>query len=112
MHEFFYEQSNYKVGASENNLEFDFVMNQKELFSNNYPKKIPEKYPSLSSKNLWLFEKLLKSKPQFNMAKKIIYSLSIFGILFIFGFLILFVLQSKKNESNIINKSFIYEKKF
>ncbi len=31
MHEFFYEQSNYKVGASENNLQIDIDKNREEL---------------------------------------------------------------------------------
>ena len=36
IHEFFYEQSNYKVGASENNLQLDIKVNEKELINNNY----------------------------------------------------------------------------
>ena len=32
IHEFFYEQSNYKVGASENNLQIDINKNREELF--------------------------------------------------------------------------------
>ena len=31
IHEFFYEQSNYKVGASENNLQIDIDKNREEL---------------------------------------------------------------------------------
>ena len=31
IHEFFYEQSNYKVGASENNLQIDIAKNRDEL---------------------------------------------------------------------------------
>ena len=34
MHEFFYEQSNYKVGASENILQLDIKVNKKELLKN------------------------------------------------------------------------------
>ena len=30
--EFFYEQSNYKIGASENNLQLDLKVNEKKLF--------------------------------------------------------------------------------
>ena len=36
IHEFFYEQSNYKVGASENNLRIDIADNREELFKNYY----------------------------------------------------------------------------
>ena len=34
IHEFFYEQSNYKVGASENNLQIDINENREKLFNN------------------------------------------------------------------------------
>ncbi len=33
---FFYEQSNYKVGASENNLKLEIKVKKKELFNKNY----------------------------------------------------------------------------
>ena len=33
-HDFFYEQSNYKVGASENNLQIDINENREKLFNN------------------------------------------------------------------------------
>ena len=33
-HEFFYEQSNYKVGASENNLQIEIDLNREKLFNN------------------------------------------------------------------------------
>ena len=36
IHEFFYEQSNYKVGASENNLQIEIDENREELFNNYY----------------------------------------------------------------------------
>ena len=36
IHEFFYEQSNYKVGASENNLQIHIAKNREELFNNYY----------------------------------------------------------------------------
>ena len=36
IHEFFYEQSNYNVGASENNLQIDIDENMKELFNSYY----------------------------------------------------------------------------
>ena len=39
IHEFFYEQSNYKVGASENNLQIDINENRDEIFNNYYFEK-------------------------------------------------------------------------
>jgi len=44
--------------------------------------------------------------------KKIIYSLSIFGFVIIFGLLLFVILQSKKNESTIANKFILLEKRF
>ena len=38
VHNFFYEQSNYKVCASENNLQLDIKVNETELINNNYLK--------------------------------------------------------------------------
>ena len=107
MHEFFYEQSNYKIGASENNLKLDIKVNKKELITNNYLVNTSEKYTSLS-KNLT--EKTLKRKLKFNITKKLIYSLSIFGFVFIFGFFLFFITQPEKNESKIMKKSIGIEK--
>ena len=90
MHEFFYEQSNYKVGASENNFQIDIDKNREELFNNYYFEKYSEQYSSLSNKKFRLFEKLRKSKLKFNLTKKIIYSLSVFGLIFIFWISIVF----------------------
>jgi len=36
IHEFFYEQSNYKVGASENILQIEIDENREEIFNNYY----------------------------------------------------------------------------
>ena len=102
IHEFFYEQSNYKVGASENNLQIDIYENRDELFNNYYFENNSEKYDSLSNKKFLFFEKIIKNK--FNIKKKIIYSLSIFGFVIIIGFLLFFNSQSKKNESNLLEK--------
>ena len=110
IHEFFYEQSNYKVGASENNLQFDLKVNKKDLFANNYLENTSEKYTSVSNKNFRLFEKHTKSKLKFSITKKIIYSISILGFSLILVFLMFFISQSKRNESNITNKSFLLEK--
>ena len=112
IHEFFYGQSNYKVGASENNFQVDIKINEKELFTNNYLEKNLEKYNSVSNKKISLLEKLTQSKPKFNISKKLIYSLSIFGSLLILGLLLFLISQSKINEQNIENKWFGFEKTF
>ena len=112
MHEFFYEQSNYKVGASENNLQLDIKVNKKKLSNKNYLENTSEKYAQLSIKKFNLFEKLTRSKLKFNLKNKIIYYLSLFGLVLILGFLLFFISQSKKNESTITNKSILLEKRF
>ena len=98
MHEFFYEQSNYKVGAAENNLQFDIDKKREKLFNNYYFENNSEKYDSLSNKKFLFFEKIAKNKDKFNIKKKIIYSLSIFRIVIILGLILFFISQSKKNE--------------
>ena len=112
IHEFFYEQSNYKVGASENYIQVDMKVNEKELITNSYLENASEKYNSVSNKKFPLSEKLTKRKIKFNITKKLIYSLSIFSFLFIFGFILFFISQSKKNDSSTLNKSFVIEKEF
>ena len=111
-HEFFYEQSNYKIGASENNLQIEIDANREELFSNYYFEKNPEKYNSLSNKKFIFFEKITKNKLNFIIKKRIFYSLSIFGFVIILGLILFFISQSKKNESTITNKSTLLEKRF
>ena len=111
-HKFFYEQSNYKVGASENNLQLDLKVNKEEIFNNYYFENNSDKYDSLSNKKFLFFEKINNNKLKFNITKKILYSLSVFGFVFILGILLFFISQSKKNESNIIIKSTILEKGF
>ena len=61
IHEFFYEQSNYKVGASENNLQIDSDENREELFNNYYFENNSEKYNSQQIKNFCSLEKLPKT---------------------------------------------------
>ena len=112
IHEFFYEQSSYKVGASENNLQIDIDENREELFNNYYFENNSEKYDSLSNKKFLFFEKITKNKFKFSIKKKIIYSLSIFGFVIILGFLLFFISQFKKNESKITNKSILLEQRF
>jgi len=111
IHEFFYEQSNYKVGASENNLQIDINENREELFNNYYFENNSETYDSLSNKKFLFFEEITKNKFKFSIKKKIIYSLSIFGIVIILG-LLFFISQSKKNESTSTNKLILLEKRF
>ena len=112
IHEFFYEQSNYKVGASENNLQIDIDKNRDELFNNYYFENNYEKYDSLSNKKFLFFEKIAKNKLKFNLKKKFIYSLSIFGFVFFLGFLLFFISQSKTNTSKITIKPIVLEKGF
>ena len=96
VHEFFYELSNQKIGASENNMQLDTKVNKKELITNNYHtnnylENISESYSPLSNKKFKLLKKFTKSKLKFNITKKLIYLLSIVSFLLIFGFLILFI---------------------
>ena len=112
MHEFFYEQSNYKVGASENNLQIEIDKNREELFNNYYFENNSEKYDSLSNKKFLFFEKIAQNKLKFNLKKKFIYSLSIFGFVFFLGFLLFFISQSKTNKSKITIKPLVWEKGF
>ena len=112
IHEFFYEQSNYKVGASENNLQIDINENREKLFNNYYFKNNSEKYDSLSNKKFLFFGQITKNKLNFDIKNKIIYTLSIFGFVIIFGLLIVFISQSKKNKSSITNESILLEKRF
>ena len=58
MHEFFFEQSNYKIGASENNLQIDSDENREELFNNYYVEDNSEKYDSISNKKFLFIEKI------------------------------------------------------
>jgi len=112
IHEFYYEQSNSKVGGSENNLQIEIDENREELINNFYFENNSEKYDSLSSKKFLSFEKITKNKFKFNIKRKIIYSLSIFGFVIILGLLLFFISQSKNNVSTLINKSNLLEKRF
>ena len=112
MHDFFYEQSNYKVGASENNLQLNIKVNKKELFNEDYLVNNSDKNTQLSIQKFRFYGKLTKTKLKFNLKNKIIYSLSLFGLVFILGFLLFFISESKKNESNITRKPIELEKEF
>ena len=98
LHEFFYELSNHKIGASENMMQLDKKANKKELITNNYLvnntnylENISESYYPLSNKKFKLFNKFTKSKLKFNITKKLVYTLSIVSCLLIFGILIFFI---------------------
>ena len=110
IHEYFYDQSNHNFGASENNMQLNIKLNEKEIITNNYFNKTSEKYNSVTNKKFKLFKKLTKSKLKFYISRQVIYYLSIFSFIFIFGFLMFFISQSKNSESNIINKSLSLEK--
>ena len=112
IHEYFYNQSNYKIGASENKMQLFIKANEKELITNNYLAKPSAEKSSISNSKFRMLKKSTKSKLKFNTTKKIIYSLSIFSFIFVFGSLILFISQSKKNESTLTNKSILLEKRF
>ena len=111
IHEFFYEQSNYKVGGSENNLQIDIEENREELFNNYYLENNYEKYDSISNKKFLFFGKITKNKLNYNIKNKLIYTISIFGFVIILGLLLFFISQSKKNELTKTNKSILLEKK-
>ena len=92
-------------------MQIDIVENREELFNNYYFENKSEKYDSLSNKKFISFDKIY-NKFKFNIKKKIIYSLSIFGFVIILGFLLFFISQSKKNESTLTNKLILLEKRF
>ena len=92
IHEFFYEQSNYKVGASEKHLQININENREELFNNYYFEKNSEKYDSLSNKKFLFFEKIAQNKLKFNLKKKFIYSLSNFWGCILFRIYVVFYL--------------------
>jgi len=112
IHEFFYQKSNYKVGASENNLQLEIKVNGSKLIKNNYLEKTSVKKTSISNKKGGLFVKLTKSKLKFSLQQKIIYSLSIFSFIIFFGFSIFYISSSRKSKSNITKRPLTIEKIF
>ena len=96
IHQFFYEQSNYTVGGSENNLQIENNKYREELFDKYYLKNESEKYDSSSNKKFLFFGKITKNKLNLNIKNKIIYTFSIFGFVIILGLLLFFISQSKK----------------
>ena len=75
IYEFFYEQSNYKVGSSENKLQIDIDEKREEIFNNYIFEINSEKYESLSNKKFLFFKKLTKNKFKFLIKNNIIYCL-------------------------------------
>ena len=61
IHDFFYEQSNYKIGASENYLQIEIDENSEELFNNYYFVIIPKNMIHYQIKNFCSLEKLPKT---------------------------------------------------
>jgi len=97
LHEIFYEFSNNKIGASENNMQIITKANKKELITNNYLAhnyldNISNSFSPFSNKKFKIFQKNIRRKLKFSMTSKLFYSLSIVGFLLIFGFLIFFIL--------------------
>ena len=113
VHNFFYEQSNYKVGASENNLQLDNKVNEKKLITSNYVKKPSEKYTSATQNKFIFIHKIHTSKLKFIITKRI-YFLFIFSFLLIIGFVIFLISSSKKSATNTFNsleKEFYFTRK-
>ena len=91
---------------------YQVTLNKKELFNKHHLKNTLDNDARLSIKKFRFFEKLTKSKLKFNLTNKIIYSLSLLSLVFIIGFQLFFISQSKKNESNITNQPIELEKGF
>ena len=91
MHEYFYEQSNYKVGGSENNLKLDLEVYKKEQLTNNYLENNSEIFIPEANKKFRFLKKITQIKLKFNFKKILIYSLLIFGVILIFGLLLLLI---------------------
>ena len=77
-------------------MQIDIDGNKEELFNNYYFENISEKYVALSNKKFLFYERIAKNKLKFNIKKKIIYYLSIFGFVIILGLILFFISQSKK----------------
>ena len=89
-------------------MQLDIKINEKELTTYNYFEDTFKKFSSVSNKKFQFFETLTKNK--FFITKKLIYSLLIFGFVFIFGYLLFFISQTNRNDLEIRNKSFVLEK--
>ena len=112
LHEFFYEKSNYKIGASENYLKSELKVNEKELITKNYFGNYLEKHFFISSKKYRFIKKFTNSKLKFKNTKKLILTLSILGSAFIVGFLFFYISESTDNESKITHNLLINKNNF
>ena len=112
IHDFFYEQSNYKVGASENNMQLVIKVDEKKLLTDNYIENTSEKYNLISYSKFRFFRKLTKNKFKFDITNQIIYSLSLFSFMIICGLLIFYVSSFRKSNSNKTTSSQTQERIF
>ena len=103
IHEFFYKQSNKKVGASENNLKLDIEKNSKQIFTNNSEKSFSKNYFLPNKEKYKLSHKSSKRKFKFRIFNKSFSRLTIISFFVIFGLLIFFVSQTREKESSNIN---------
>ena len=103
IHEFFYKQSNKKVGASENNLKLDIEKNSKQIFTNNSEKSFSKNYFLPNKEKYKLSHKSSKRKFKFRILNKSFSRLTIISFFVIFGLLIFFVSQTREKESSNIN---------
>ena len=93
-------------------MQIDIDKNREKLFNNYYFENNSEKYDLLSNKKFVFFKKIDQNKLKFNLKKKFIYSLSIFGFVFFLGFLLFFISESRTNKSKITIKPTVFEKGF
>ena len=66
IHEYFYEQSNCKVGASENNFKLDIELYEKEQITNNYLENTSEIFTPQANKKFRFLKKITQGKLKFN----------------------------------------------
>ena len=112
IHEFFYRQSNNRVGASENNLQLDIEKKSRELLTNNSYQDFSGNYSLLNKENFEFIQKSSKRQFKFGIFHKLFSRLSIFSFILIFALLIFLVSQSREEESNKINKIPEIQKEF
>ena len=99
IHEFFYRQSNYKIGASENNFQMDIEVQTKKLLSTNKSHNF-SKNNFESSIEGRLIRNSSKQKINSSPTGKFFYRLTVGVFLLIFGSMILLIFQSENKEIN------------
>ena len=112
IHDFFYEESNYKMGASEDNMQLMIKVDEKKLLTNNYLENTSKKYTLISDSKFRFFAKITKNKFKFDITNQIIYSLSLFSFMIICGLLIFYVSSFRKSNSNKTTSSQTQERIF